>query len=305
MYLKCTLKNVKLVHFWHSNKILPHTAQLQWENWRKGRKSAFFLFFNHITSKTPWIHSLHFSPRGANFNKKGKTAEDNTKERKCPGFILWCKTCHLHHVVSAIMWCLKKFCKVGLKTHISCTGTMKNYAVVWGTMWFTAVHPSTVDRREVSLYTKIFFLENYFHCCTQPHGVYRVLHLREELVALSIHLTSHCGSLSKQSKRSASNINIWSQSSSCLSKYSQGEGKVAPSQASCCVYYFSAWPLTYRQRKDSCLWKQETSVWIAVAREKGGKKERRQMEGGLKVTGLDPYQTVDVLCVSYCVFVWL
>lgn len=55
---------------------------------------------------------------------------------------------------------------------------------------------------------------------------------------------------------SVSNINIWSQSCSRLSKYSKGEGKVAKTQASCCVYYFSVWPLTYCQKKDCCLWKQ-------------------------------------------------
>ena len=93
---------------------------------------------------------------------------------------------------------------------------------------------------------------------TTPLDWNRRLRLHQVPVALSIHLTSRCQSLSKQSKPSMSNINIWSQSSSCLSKYNQGEEKVSPSEASCCVYYFSVWPLTYRQKRDSCLWKQQT-----------------------------------------------
>lgn len=96
--------------------------------------------------------------------------------------------------------------------------------------------------------------------------------LHEEPVALSIHLTSHRGALSKQSKRSVSNINIWSQSSSCLPKYSPGKESVAPSQASCCVYYFSVWPLTYRRRRNSCLWKHETSA-LTIATNWGESKK--------------------------------
>lgn len=57
------------------------------------------------------------------------------------------------------------------------------------------------------------------------------------------------------------------------------KGKVALSQDSCCVYYFSARPLTYRRREDCCLWKQRTSVWKCVTREgkRGAEMARETM----------------------------
>lgn len=121
-------------------------------------------------------------------------------------------------------------------------------------------------------------------------------HLYEEPVALSIHLTSHCESLSKHSKHSASNINIWSQSSSCPTKYSQGEEKVAQSQASCCVYYFSVWPLTYRQRKDSCVESSRALFWWLSMRQRKKESKIKMVGGrGLNVVNLDPQQVLSVL----------
>lgn len=118
---------------------------------RKQKKRDKSCLFHHITSKTPRIHSLHFSPHDANFNKKGKTAEDNTKEPKCPGFILWrwyVQSCDAK----------EKFCKVGLKSH----------SRHWP--WRIMQLCRALFEWKVSLYTKImklFFLENYFHCCIQ------------------------------------------------------------------------------------------------------------------------------------------
>lgn len=150
----------------------------------------------------------------------------------------------------------------------------------------------------VSLLQNYLSLKNNFYCCILEWN--SAPHHHKEPVALSIHLTCHCGSLSKQSQCSMSNINIWSQSSSCLSKYSQGEGKVAPSQVSCCVYYFSMWPLTCRQRKDFCLWKQHIFVWIAVKRARG--RETVGKKGAeLKVTGLHSYQILCDVYVYVCI----
>lgn len=84
-----------------------------------------------------------------------------------------------------------------------------------------------------------------------------------------------------RAKHSASNINIWSQSSSCLSKYSLGEEKTASSQASCSVYYFSVWPLTYRQRKDSCIWKHQT-CFDCCKRTERERESKKQGVGGVR-----------------------
>lgn len=81
-----------------------------------------------------------------------------------------------------------------------------------------------------------------------------------------------------QTASSASDINIWSQNSSCPSKFSQGEEKVAQSRASCWVYYFSIWPLTYRHGKDFGLSLEQTSIMVTVRRRKTREIKVRQTE---------------------------
>lgn len=166
-------------------------------------------------------------------------------------------------------------------------------------IWMTAVwlYISRLLRGKVNMLIDKKIVKYYFlfekTICTvfaQPYWTKTECHTSWR--ALSSHLTNLCGSPSKQSKDSASNINIWSKSSSCLSKYSQREGKVASSQASCCVYYFSVWPLTCRQKTLNIENSRLTSVLIAATREMENKQEKNLGVGGLKLQSW---------CISYIV----